>query len=723
MNDLWKGRLGRFRRTDLVFAALLTILWAFNLHWPIVSFDTDFWYHLAGGREIFTVGRIPRTSYFSYIEPGRDFIDYYWGFQALLYAVYRGSGYMGLIVLRGVLLLAFLLTVWLYLRPRRESAPAAAGAFALTVLLVTPFAQRTLLLRPHSFSYLGMALFLWLQAEDGGRRRWVLPFLTVLWVNLHGITYPVLVLLVLADLIRYAWGRRRSPGTPLDLHRVLPGVLSLWCILLTPHGFRLLALPFRSLGLSSLYIAEMLPPKAQHLLNLDLSGFVFNGYSAFNLVLVAAAAFSGRLLWRRRLDPIAFLIFLAGLYLLGRGLRFYFEAVILALPVLRSGLDDLPGPAGGGASGLPLPLAAAVLLAFSSVYTLYHADYGKMRRPVSYERLPHGVVAYLDRAGQGGRLLVPPGMGGYFEWRLYPKYRIYADLQLLMFTDRDIFYVDNAYARQAVLDRFLEQYRPEYVVVALKDEDFGKDLRSRGYRTVFFDDVAVCFARRGLPWGMPVPRDGFSLDPFRLAGTDISKLSEANKAKLREELLRADAVFPDVLSVNLGLAILSKDRHEYGPALAYARWATEIAPEKPLGYRVVGDVLAAWEQWDQALDAYDKALERAAPEQAREILRSRGRVLGRMGRYGEAYKAFLAGVRPFHGEADVADLMALGMVAERIGRTDQAVMFYEFASLVAGEGQETQKRDALMQLRRFRFPPGGKPQRPYRLDEAVPGAP
>ena len=78
--------------------------------WPILVQDTDIWYHLNSGRYLWTHLALPHDSFFSFVNPPRPLVDYYWLFQATVYGLFSQFGYYGLIALRAALLLYFAAT-------------------------------------------------------------------------------------------------------------------------------------------------------------------------------------------------------------------------------------------------------------------------------------------------------------------------------------------------------------------------------------------------------------------------------------------------------------------------------------------------------------------------------------------------------------------------------------------------------------------------------------
>jgi len=60
----------------------------------------DIWWHLATGKWIWTHKAIPSQDVFSFTQEGDPWIDFTWGFQALIYPIYKVSGLSGIILFK-----------------------------------------------------------------------------------------------------------------------------------------------------------------------------------------------------------------------------------------------------------------------------------------------------------------------------------------------------------------------------------------------------------------------------------------------------------------------------------------------------------------------------------------------------------------------------------------------------------------------------------------------
>ena len=658
----------------LVAVYVLCFLWS-----PIAAGDTDLWYHLNGARYLVQTGRIPDHSFFSFVDPPRPWTDYYWLFQALAYGIYEAAGYPGLVVYRAVAYGAICTLVVLFFA-RGGGRRAALCAFIGVTLYAVFLYPRYTLVRPHTLSYLLLVLCLWI-LESRSRLVYALPLLSVLWVNLHGITYPVLFVVLGAYLLDWAWDLLRGSGGPAG-RRLAPGLvlaLSLLAPYATPHGLKLLGVPFTPTGFASEYINELAKLRVADLAALGTQALVPTPWTV--VVIVGGLALGGLLGGPFR--PSRVVLLAAAVGLLVRGQRFLYEFVLLTLPLVT---------APGG-----LPRLAEFLLrrrwvawGVVAVFLAVNASFAwsvvrdRGRYPFSPENLPVGVVAFLKTAGPGGRLLNHPNAGGYLQWELYPRYRIYMDMEVpFFFTDEDMFRAVNAFSDPTVFGGLVEQYRPQFVTVPIGAREF-KAVQERypRYRLVFFDDAEALYADREQ---LPDLVEAFEirhLDPFEIFGRKLDDLlKDVDETEVEAEVERLLRVHPGSGLGNQLMAMLLLRRHEYEAALEHARTVIEWFPSSPRGHKLAGDALKGLGRLEEALEAYRRVTRRSSGTLAEAAWRQMGLVYTELGSRGDAYRALKRGVRPFRPTTGYKDLYFLGSAAFLTGRVDEARTLLGFARL------------------------------------------
>jgi hypothetical protein len=161
---------------------------------PLYSLDA--YGHLAQGRQIAELGRIPTVDLFSFWKPApQPWSNYEWGYDLLTWLIYDHFGPNGLIIVKCLLL--GVLGYCLVLLADRLAKSAALGAPLAAALLIVlaPLARIRFTVRPQIVGLLLPAVLLlgisalYSERTSTRRKTWVvagLGLMQVAWVNLHG---------------------------------------------------------------------------------------------------------------------------------------------------------------------------------------------------------------------------------------------------------------------------------------------------------------------------------------------------------------------------------------------------------------------------------------------------------------------------------------------------------------------------------------------------------
>ncbi len=683
----------------LAYVALLGAALAIGFaSWPIFATDTDLWYHLNAGRYIATGHSLPQAAFFSFLRPTPPWLDYYWLSQVLFYGVHSAAGYFGLVELRALAALgtyAFVLAS-LRLGQRGEGWGYTAVVFTLAALFLV---GRFTMVRPGDLSYLSIAAFLFMLESRRGLL--ALPVLALLWMNLHGIEYPVMLLIlgaylgewtlarlgVLANVTAPAWRAFVAAGT------------ALLAVLATPYGFALLAAPFRSLTFASQYILELTPVDVLGLLALRVDGFYVSRPSFLALLGAASGLAVLASLQRASWRPAHLVLLAGGLFLLTRVERFSAEFVLLVVPLLGAFRPSL--------SAKPLlsaPLRAALVVAVAALpfWHLYKVRETSCAFPLCTRALPEGSVAFLDRVGATGTVLNHPNDGGYLEWELSPRQQIYADLQTpFLFSDRDIFRGDQAFQDPTVLAGLIAEYHPAFLLVPRKLAGLGTWVgRVSDFAPVFVDDAAVLYASSASQPELVARFQMTAIDPFALVVTGDPADPKA-LARAAEELVRANEIYPAGGRMRVFEGALALARGDTDGALRISAGVIALHPDRWEGQRLRGDVLARLQRTADACQAYEAALENidieGGVDQTSYLQQRLWSCYTHLGRREDAYRALRASVgdlyRPSVGYQELASLAVAALEAghEGEGRT---LIEFALAKTPASEAELRGKLEA-----------------------------
>ncbi len=649
---------------------------------PVVATDNDLWYHLSHGRHLFDTGRIPDSSYFSFISPPKVWVDYYWLFQAVVYPLFEAAGYGGLIALRTLVFGGFLLVVAALLFRGAATVRQWVWFSFVFGLVLSHALFKFLMVRPHILSYLFLALFLYLL--EAGKKVYLLPVLALLWVNFHGVEYPVILLVAGAYLLEIWWRRLRAPGDRPDRRTLVTTValgLSMAAVFVTPHGGRLIAVPFVSTEYASVYLDELSRLGAGEFLSYRLSAAGFTHLTAFNLLLLIAVLSAIGAGARRELRLSHLLLFAGGLVLTSKAVRLSHECALLSLPLVKACGPLFPEIRWRKQATVAWTVAL-LALATPVVFFWHRLPDRRQSYPLSLKNLPHGIASFLNRIDAEGRVMNNPNVGGYLQWALDRRYRIFMDLEIpFLFADEDMYEVASAFFDPRALERFLDRYQPPFVAATLASGRFPSLIAAHpAYVAVFFDDQGVLYVDRRR-YGEIAERHALThVDPWNLGRTRFSALSAAERRSLLAELRRLSEIDPDVSSINQAMAILENLEGRHRRALEHAARVIAQDPALARGHAVRGDALVGRKAYREAAASYRRALVRSTEaSEKRFIYRSLATAWRLAGRPREAYEALKRGVGIFNVEASHRELYELGVLAAAAGEPHEAQKMFTFA--------------------------------------------
>lgn len=671
-----------FRGLQAYLILLFSLSFYYLINWPIVALDTDLWYHLNGGRYILENKSLPTTSFFSFIFPPREWVDYYWLFQVVVYKIYTLADYYGLVILRALIYLGTLSIIFAYLFKKQEkngSLLYLALVFGLFLLFLLP---RSLLMRPHSFSYLFIVAFLYI-LEFHPRKAIFLPILAILWSNLHGIEYPVMLWIILSYILEFFISHLQSKThiQKEELTYILSLVCGMGAVYLTPHGSKLMGVPIIPTDFASQYITELRKLSLNDLLTFQIPTVFSPSTPTFNLLFALALISAGKSILKMRLRISHLLMLVGGIILLNKATRFIYEFVLFSLPFLRFFPLQISLSHFNRRAKLTWAIIIAIAL-FLPLLWLKDFFNNKPKFPFSAKNLPQGVVTFLNHISASGSILNHPNKGGYIQWMVNPHYKIFMDMEVpFLFTDEDFFLAHQAFTNEEVLAKILFKYDPSFITVPIVSERFkGIIKKFPDYQLVFFDYAEVLYLNKRHYPEMAAKYQIKDIDPFELSSKSIDvALKKKSQDSLLQELDKLLQIDPDCLLKNQVMAMVYNKAGEYKKALPYADAVIRNFPESPMGYRVKGDALTGLKLYEEALSFYQMALQRLDEEGKRSLYKQMGYVYNEQRKFDQAYGALKKAIDPFDAETTYKDLFDLGSIALSAGRPREALTLLRFA--------------------------------------------
>jgi Flp pilus assembly protein TadD len=659
--------------------------------------EADFFWQLRTGEVVAQSGP-PRVDTLSYASAGRPWIELRWLYCWILHAVVGAAGLPGAAVARWLALLAaFALAV--AAGPWRRAGVAVCMVLPLAILA----SSQRFYVRPELVTLVFFPLYVLLLTR---RALLVLPFLQVLWSNLHTLSLlgPGLVGLFLAvEAVR-----ARGDWRPL----VRPAlVLAATCAatLATPYG--LAGVRF-ALGLPGELRDPVFQRVAAEFLPTLRFGHRYTAVVHFEVLLgLCALAALVTLLRRRRLDPFLALVLVPTIYAALVSIRNLPLFCLAAVPFVVAHSPPT--------SAWPVPLRRGTLL-LSAVLSLYVSwslvtdrfhvrqnDSNQFGLGLASHRFPVAATRFVKERLRPVRLFHPMLEGSYLAGQhvptfIDPRLEVHGRAHL----ERYVRMMDDPAAWKEAVSR----ERFDAALVDLSSPFLRHLLEGREWRLVYFDAVVAVFTRTGSGLSAAAvdatatrvrevlgrPKQAGLLDrvPSPLPALRVSRflvrLGRVEAAvPFAEDALAASPRAPGAHEV-LGRAAEARD--DLQGALAQYRAELTVAPENVLARRQIGLLLFRSGSPESARPLLEQAVARV-PEDA-EAWAVLTRIHADAGRSVEALRCAERAAALDPGNAAYA--FNLGRLYAVAGRTPEGIAALERGLALAPDDASAQRDLAVL---------------------------
>jgi tetratricopeptide (TPR) repeat protein len=169
-------------------------------------------------------------------------------------------------------------------------------------------------------------------------------------------------------------------------------------------------------------------------------------------------------------------------------------------------------------------------------------------------------------------------------------------------------------------------------------------------------------------------------------------MAEKRDGPVLQELLKLTGIYSGCGFTNQLSALLYNKKGDYSKSIQYAENIIGNYPETPVGYKLKADALQGMGEHENALSAYNKALDRTVNKV--EIYREIGNIYMKQQKYARAYKTFRIITDPFSG-TDYKFMHDVCLSAALSGnRRDAEILFRYAYALVPPEDKEWNEKYA-----------------------------
>lgn len=511
---------------DLLFVLLLLLLLFTPLQQRLLG-DAGTGWHIRDGQHITMTDSLPHRDPFSYTVAGKKWYAWEWMYDLLAWSVFERLGLNG-VVFFSVLIIALTFAL-LFRHALRESHNLPVTL--VLVLLSIGGSMIHVLARPHLITWLlTLVFFVVLERSDerphapmtglfsGAQRRLLwLPFLMLLWVNLHG-GFVVGLMLITLFLIGALWGMFSSHDPRHMTHAVnrakslgITLVASAIATLINPYGYMLYVHlnDYLSNKFFMNHIDEFLSP--------NFHGVAEKCFEVLLLLSVFAIAISRR---RLRLSHLLVVLFAIHASLFAAR-NIPISSILLTLtiaPLLAHAIsaaarsEDLSHSVtaalhrceafAGRMSDMELRLRGHLIPVAMAVFAFTICISGGwlgarqlMNAHFDSKKFPVGAVEFIGRHGITDHVFNPDAWGGYLIFRLYPEFHVYVD-------DRHDLYGEpflKEYLKVMNVElgwkKVLDEQKIEWVLIPPKTALSNALKETKDWKVAYDDGSAILFQR------------------------------------------------------------------------------------------------------------------------------------------------------------------------------------------------------------------------------------
>ena len=493
---------------DIIFLSLF-LVFAFYIGGGLLG-DNDTGWHIRVGEYILNTLSIPRYDLFSFINPPLPWYPYEWLSEVIMAVIHGSFGLTGI-----VLFFAFMIATVYYLlfRMLRQCDGNILIAVLVTVLVI---ASSTIhwLARPHIFTLLLLIVsYIILDDYQSGKnnRLYLLPFLVLLWVNLHGGFIMGIILVgiyFIGNFIEafFVKGDRRA----ISLRKVkVLGVVGLSCIiasLANPDGYHTLLLPFEMVMDPSTmdHIQEFISPNFHEPL---LFKYLF-------FLLIALLALS-----RKRLNAIELIVVIFFLNMALFSVRHVPLFAVIVAPIIvrqtaavlglcKGRFADLLQKKGAEIAAIDASTRGVTWVVVGLSVVITAVAVGQVHFEFDPKTKPVAAVEFLKREPIQGNMFNNDQIGGYIIYAAHRDYKVFYDcLSDEHGITRVKEYLKIIYFEPG-WEKVLEKYRITWIIFNAKSPLSRFLLQNADWRLIYADKVAHIFV-------MNIPAYGYLIDKYK----------------------------------------------------------------------------------------------------------------------------------------------------------------------------------------------------------------
>lgn len=448
------------------------------------DFTQDLGRHLKIGEIIVQTKNIPSINLFSYTNPNYPFINHHWLSEVVFYLLSRTFGLNSLIILKVICILVSVGLVF-----KLSSNKSGIIATIIAGLILSPLLLERNDIRPEIFGYLFFSFILYVLLSYPRQQKliYLLPLVMLLWINMH-ITFVFGIFLILLIIVKTLFNRAYYPT-------ILISFISIFIIILNPNGLTGIFYPFNIFKDYGYTIVEN-----QNLFY--LSKMIFSPLIKYFFLISPVIILTLIILITvNQLTVILILLIFFGATIFQlRHLPFFVLSAIPALAIAFNRVGELFVKKCSWADKLKstVMIFFFITLCLGSVFFIsnqYYLTFDQDKRfGLGFYGFKDQVIEFMNENNLSGNVFNNFDVGGYFIYKLYPKYKVFIDNRPEAYPAN---FIENVYKQlqiePVVQNKIFEQYKINTIFFSHTDQTqwgeifIRRVLSDKNWRLVYVD--------------------------------------------------------------------------------------------------------------------------------------------------------------------------------------------------------------------------------------------
>ena len=458
------------KRKLLFYFTLVIFIFAVSM--LVSNYDFDLWARLIAGMGVIEGHQVLKTDFLSY-TPTHTWWDHEWGSGVIFYLVLKFLGPYSLIILQAIFTTCIFVLVSKIVKMKYNVMPYCIFIYVFAIMALNQNFSSPV--RCHMFSFLLFTIFIYILelARRGKPKLLILiPFLTILWNNVHGGVVSGLGLIGMFALGEFL---NQKPWKQY-IYTLIPSCLFL---AINPYGFEYIKFLLMATTMERPEISEWWGIFSKHQMSRQIMFklFMFSIIGVEITSVIKNIKTSTLKKWYDEQDKVKWIILIVTLYLAISHVKLIPFFVISACCYAYDDIYKF-----GKLLNIPAftEKIIYVMIIIMSLFSFAAKDYSI---PLNYAAYPVREVEFIRINNIKGDILTNFGLGSYVSYKLHPNNLIYMDGRYEeVYYDEMVPLLKKFFLVNPGWDEVLKKYPPEIMILekyypvydALKNSDDWK---------------------------------------------------------------------------------------------------------------------------------------------------------------------------------------------------------------------------------------------------------